>query len=385
MTAITPAGFVRTRLDERVANLVAQAQAIFGADIDVDPDSLDGQLLGIVAESISNLDQLAEDVYQGFNPQSASGLALSRLVQLNAIKRRPGAYSTATLQATGTQGTVIPAGSLVRNPATGAQFQTIADATIPSAGTVAIAAQATAYGPLTALAGTLTKIDTPIYGWQSVTNPVDAIPGKLEETDEQLRIRRAKSTATAGLSLVDSIYGGVANVDGVRSAVVLENDQDTADPTTGQAPHSVYVIVDGGADADIAQVIFDKKTIGTTSLGAVQVPINDSQGVPHTIRFARPTDKNIYVTINLHQKAGWPVDGVAQIQAAIVAWALANQSIGDEVIYSHLYSPINSVVGSSVDSLYIGTAPSPSGTANIAVAFNEIARFDTSRITVNVT
>lgn len=385
MSAVTATGFTRTRLDERLDDLVARAKAIFGNDIDVDPESLDGQLLGIFAESISNLDQLAEDVYQSFNPQSASGLALSRLVQLNGIRRTAGAYSTIVLEVTGTEGTIIPAGSLARNPATNTQFETIANATIPSGGIVSIDARATEYGALAALAGTVTKIDTPIFGWQSVTNPLAAIPGQLEETDEQLRIRRARSTATPGLAIVDAIYGGIANVPGVRSVAVYENDANTPAPGTGQAPHSIYAVVDGGADAAIARVIFEKKTIGTTSLGAVVVPVNDVQGVPHQVRFARPAELPIYVTINLHQRSGWPVDGAARIKAAIVAWATERLGIGEELIYSHLYSPINSVPGSSVDALYIGTAPAPNGAANIAVDPDEIARFDAARITVNVT
>lgn len=385
MSEITTTGFVRTRLDERLANLIAAMQAIFGTDIDVSPESLDGQTLGIFSESISNLDQLAEDTYQGFNPQSATGLALSRLVQLNGIRRIAGAYSTITLQATGTQGTVIPVGSLARNPSTNVQFTTLAEATIDSTGLVLIPAQATIMGALVSEAGSVTKIDTPIYGWQAVTNLTDALVGRAEETDEQLRIRRAKSTATPGLSITDAIYGAIANVVGVRYVQVYENDLDIPDPVTGQAPHSVHAIVDGGADADIARVMFDKKTIGTTSLGAVVTSITDNQGALHLVRHDRPVDVNIYVVVNMHQRTGWPVDGVDQIKAAIVAWALANQGIGDELIYSHLYSPINSVPGTSVDSLYIGTTASPAGTANIAIAYDRIARFNLARITVNVT
>jgi uncharacterized phage protein gp47/JayE len=384
MSAVTESGFVRTRLDERLAQLVAAMQAIFGNDIDIDPDSLDGQQIGIYAEAIANLDQLAEEIYNGFSPQGATSLALSRLVQLNGIRRIPGLYSTVTLTATGTEATIIPAGSLVRNPTTNVQFLTLADATIPPAGTVQIAARATEVGALASLAGTITKIDTPIYGWQTVTNAADAIPGRLEETDEQLRIRRAQSTATPGISIVDSIYGGILELADVRHVVVYENDQDVADPVTGQAPHSINAIVDGGQAADIAQIIYLKKTIGTTSLGAEVVVINDTQGNPHEIRFARPEDVDIYVEIDLHTRPGWPVDGAQRIKDAIVAWALENQSIGDELVYSNLYSPINSVPGSSIDSLFIGTAPSPAGTANIAVDFDQITRFDTARIVVNV-
>lgn len=385
MSAVTPDGFVRTRLDEYFAQLVAATQAIWGADIDVDPDSLDGEQLGIYAESVSNLAMLAEDVYNGFSPQGATGLALSRLVQLNGIRRIAGDYSDVVLTATGTEGTVVLAGSLVRNPTTNVQFQTLADATIPSSGTVNIAARATVFGPLTSPAGTVTRIDTPIFGWQSVTNAADAIPGRLEETDEQLRIRRAQSTATPGVSILDSIYGAILALSDVRHVAVYENDQDTPAPITGQAPHSIKAIVDGGANGDIAQVIYLKKTIGTTSLGDVVVSIDDTQGHPHDIRFARPVDVDIYVTVNLHTRPGWPANGADQIKAAIVAWALENQNIGDELVHSNLYSPVNSVPGSSVDSLFIGTAPAPAGTSNIVVDFDEITRFDTSRIVVNVT
>lgn len=385
MSAVTPSGFSRTRLDEYFAQLQEAMRAIWGADIDVDPDSLDGEQLGIYAESISNLAMLAEDVYNGFSPQGAVGLALSRLVQLNGIRRIAGDYSDVTITATGTQGTVILAGSLVRNPTTNVQFQTLADATIPASGTIDIAARSTVFGPLTSPAGTVTRIDTPIFGWQTVTNGADAIPGRLEETDEELRIRRAQSTATPGVSILDSIYANILALSDVRHVAVYENDQDTPAPVTGQAPHSIKAIVDGGIDADIARIIYLKKTAGTTSLGAVTVSINDTQGHPHDVHFARPVDKNIYITVNLHTRPGWPANGADQIKDALVAWNLKEQNIGDELVYSNLYSPINSVPGSSIDSLFIGTAPAPAGTSNIAVAFDEITRFDTSRIVVNVT
>ena len=87
MTQLTAQGFTRTRLDERLSQLQDAMRAIFGPNINLDPDTMDGQTLGIFAESTSNLDQLAEDVYHSFNPQSATGVALSRLVQLNGIRR----------------------------------------------------------------------------------------------------------------------------------------------------------------------------------------------------------------------------------------------------------------------------------------------------------
>ena len=383
MTQLTSQGFTRTRLDERLTALQEAMRAIFGPTLNLDPDTMDGQALGIYAESISNLDQLAEDVYHSFNPQSATGVALSRLVQLNGIRRIEGTYSTVTLRCVGSQGTVIPAGSLVKSTATNATFETTEEAVIPASGEIDVAARSAVKGAVLAPAGTLTKIDTPIFGWQTVTNLLDAAPGRNEETDEQLRLRRRASTSTPGQAIVDAMYGALTNIPEVRQAKVYENDQDVID-ANGLPPHSIYCIVEGGADADILGTIWLKKTAGTTTHGTTAGQVTDSMGNPHTLKFSRPTDVDVWVTVNLHTRPGWPTDGAQRITNALTAWAVANQSIGEEVIHSRLFDPVNTVPGHSIDSLYIGTAANPAGTANIAVPFDGLARFDSSRIVVNV-
>ncbi len=383
MTQLTSQGFTRTRLDERLTALQEAMRAIFGPTLNLDPDTMDGQALGVFAESQSNLDQLAEDVYHSFNPQSATGVALSRLVQLNGIRRIEGTHSTVTLRCVGSQGTVIPAGSLVKSTATNATFETTEEATITASGEIDIAARSAVKGAVLAPAGTLTKIDTPIFGWQTVTNLLDAAPGRNEETDEQLRLRRRASTSTAGQSIVDAMYGALTNIPEVRQAKVYENDQDVVN-ANGLPPHSIYCIVEGGADADILDTIWLKKTAGTTTHGTTAGQVTDSMGNPHTLNFSRPTDVNVWVTVNLHTRPGWPTDGAQRITNALTAWAVANQSIGEEVIHSRLFDPANTVPGHSIDSLYIGTAAAPTGTANIAVPFDGLSRFDSTRIVVNV-
>lgn len=383
MTQLTSQGFSRSRLDERLAALQVAVQAIFGTDINLDPDSMDGQTLGIFAESQSNLDQLAEDVYHSFNPQSATGVALSRLVQLNGIRRIEGTYSTAVLRCVGQENTIIPAGSLIKSTSTNATFATLVEVTIDSTGQVDVPAQASVKGMVLAPAGTLTKIDTPIYGWQTVTNPVAADYGRDEETDEELRLRRRASTSTPAQSVLDSIYGALSNIPEVIQTQVFENYGDTVD-ARGLPAHSVYAVVHGGADQDIIDAIWLRKTAGTDTFGSTSGVAYDSMGNPHTLKFSRPTPTNIYVTVNLHQKTGWPTDGADRIKAAIVAWSIKNQLIGEEVIQSRLFDPINTVPGQSIDSLLIGIDPNPTGHTNITVPFDGLAVFDLGLITVNV-
>ena len=384
MTQLTGAGFDRTRLDERLAELEAQARAIFGADLDLDPDTLDGQLLGVFAESISNLDQLAEDTYHSFNPNSATNRALSRLVMLNGIKRIEGTYSTVDVLLVGQQGTLIPAGSLIRSTASAAQFKTMADLTINVTGQGTVSCKAVVKGAMAAPTASLTKIDSPRFGWHTSTNLAPAILGRNEETDEQLRIRRAKSTSTPAQSIVDALYGAISNIPEVLQAAVYENFTGAVD-TNGQAPHSINAIVEGGLSADIVNQIYLKKTSGVTLVGAQSAVATDIQGHPHTIKFDRPVTTNIYVVMNAVKMGGWPTDGAARMTAALLAWILANQKIGANVIHSRLYDCLNAIPGHSITTLFLGTAAAPTLENDVVIAFNALARFDAARITVNVT
>jgi len=71
------------------------------------------------------------------------------------------------------------------------------------------------------------------------------------------------------------------------------------------------------------------------------------------------------------------------ISDALVAY-LADFGIGESVLYSRLYTPINSATsGFYVSSLTIGDTPAPTGTTNIVVDFNEIANLSASNISIS--
>jgi uncharacterized phage protein gp47/JayE len=383
MSEITGLGFNRTRLDEILADLQSKMVNIFGADINVEPDSIDGQTLGIFAEAYDNLTQLTEQAYQNINPQTALGVALSRIVQLNGIRRIEGIKTTVTLTITGTPGTSIPINSNVRNPVTNEVFTTLSTVIIGSLGIVTVLAESVVVGVITAPPGTITKIDNPVFGWSSVTNSSPVILGRLEETDEELRIRRRKSTVTPAQSLVDAIYGSLINIPQVVQAIVLENPTGVPD-VNGQNPHSVHVIVLGGSNAEIAKVIWEKKSLGVELIGSETVIVNDSLSNPHSIKFSRPVEVPIYITVNVVSKPGWPTDGANRIKEELVNWVLSNQSIGEEVIQSRLYDPVNNVPGHSITTLFIGVAPTPTSESNLTINYLDLAVADSSRIIVNV-
>jgi len=385
-SGITLTGFKRKRLDEIKSDLETLFRSVYGNNLNVSPESPDGQIIGLLAGSFSDLWEIAEGAYNAFNPSAATGAALSNLVQINGITRNEASSSVATLTFTGTDGTSIPAGTLVSHVTSQEQFATDSAVTI-SGGSINVTATALNTGVIEASAGTLTEIETPITGLNAVTNIEDANVGSERETDVELRARRLRSLAISAQSTVDSLYAVISNLEFVTQVTVLENDTDIID-ANGLPPHSVQVIVVGGLDEDIANAIWLNKPAGITSFGDESVVISDSQGLLHTINFSRPDTIDIYVQVQLTKFSNYPANGDDLIKQAIVDYAngdLVNGrgfGLGDDVIFSELYTPINSIVGHQIDELYISISPVPTSQSNIIIDIGEISNFLVDNIEV---
>ncbi len=226
-------------------------------------------------------------------------------------------------------------------------------------------------------------ISVPISGWDSIINPISATTGRLVETDEELRERFRNSKFYQSQNILEALLDALRNVDGVTDVVIYENDTDAVD-VNGVPAHSFLPIILGGLPSDIGDTIWQNKPTGIPSVGDTTVQIADSQGFLHNISFKRPTEIPIYITVSISDAGGIAGDAEAQIRQNIEDYGDANYFIGDDVIYSRFYTPINSVPGHMVNSLFIGTAPSPVGTSNITIAFDAVATFNPANITVNL-
>lgn len=238
-------------------------------------------------------------------------------------------------------------------------------------------------GPLTQLANTIDTIAVPVLGWDKVHNPLDAADGRYEETDEELRERFRNSKFFQAANILESLIDALRNVDDVEDVVAYENDTDTTD-SLGIPPHSFMPIVLGGLPTSIGEAIWQNKPTGIHSFGNTTVVVADSQGIGHSISFRRPDNVTIYVKMSVTDIGGMPGDVVAQIKEALVNYFEQNYSIGDDVIYSRLYAPINSIAGFQVNNLYLGTAPNPNGVANLTIAYNQVAKLSADNITVSI-
>lgn len=238
-------------------------------------------------------------------------------------------------------------------------------------------------GPFPADAFAIDTISVPIVGWDSVINPVPAVTGRLTETDEELRERFRNSKFIISANIIEALIDELKSVPGVTDVQVYENDTDFTN-SLGVTPHAFMPIVYGGLPTDIAQAIWENQPTGIGSIGDTVVQIADSQGYIHDIGFKRPTPIPIYMTLDISSTGGLPGDAIAQIRQNLVDYGRNTYFIGDDVIYSRFYTPINAVPGHEVNSFKIGTAPSPTGQVNIPVAFDQVATFDPANIIITI-
>lgn len=232
-------------------------------------------------------------------------------------------------------------------------------------------------------ANTIDTILTPMLGWDSVINPVAATPGEDRETDEELRLRFRNGKFDRATNTLDAIYSALINLDNVSEVTIYENDTSVVDGN-GVPAHSFLPIVSGGLSTDIANAIWTNKPVGILSYGNTTVMINDNQTppFPHAVSFSRPDPVVVYISMDITTDVNFPANGNDLIRSNILQYFADNFGTGDDVIYSRVYTPINAVSGHQVNSLFIGTSPSPTGVINIPIAFSDIASISSVNILI---
>jgi uncharacterized phage protein gp47/JayE len=312
---------------------------------------------------------------------------------LNGIRRRAATKSYADVRVVGVAGTTIVGG--IAEDVAGRKWNLPPSVTIPYEGEITVKVTAQENGSIRAQPGEISKISTPTRGWQSVSNPDAAIAGAAAETDAELRLRQSRSTALPSLTILEGITGAVANIDGVARIRGYENDTDAPD-ANGLPAHSISLVVDGGDAQEIAKAIHDKKTPGTGTYGAINIPVADKYGLVTAIKFFRPSVVDVRISMQLKIKPGYGGDIETKIKNNLTAY-VNSLGIGNSVLLSKLYLPIDmadtnaernfAAPGSPRFEIVQITASRHSFLmpANVNIAFNELAALSSEDITINTT
>lgn len=492
---VTATGFVKKRLADIKTEREASLRNALGNYINLLPESVFGQLIGIGAERESLLWELMEDVYNSRIPSAASGVSLDNVLELSGLERLDEAKSRINDQLLfGTPGSPIPAGtqfSVDGNPdakfvtlndvvlgAGADEIQTIGFSATPASGAWALSfkgeatsslaynanaaaiqaalrlipgledimvsgsygagfavtfagsagkqdqdllvvsantmqssvpasivttvatttagvpqaivdLEATEDGPTDAPAGTLTVIDTPVTGLDSTFNPADAVLGRDIETDLEARSRRARTLQVAGAGTPEAIRSRMLELVGVTDVIVFENDSDITD-VDGRPEHSYEVVVNGGDDQEIADLIWESKPAGIATFGNQTTAVIDSEGATKSVNWSRPTLVPIFLSIDLTTDPTFPANGIATVKQLLLDFGIALGIAKDVIVYPKLVAAVDSVPGIldmviRIDTAAVSTTPgAPAQDDNLDMAANEISDWDLANININV-
>lgn len=370
----------------------------------LDPSTPDGLKLAHDAEVFGVLDETLQQAYNSKDPNKAVGVDLDVICALTGSTRSEGTPSNAPVTLVGTAGTIVPAGKRIESATTGSRW-TLDETVTLTGGTASTTVTCTVTGPTQADIATLTNIVDTVGGWTGVSNPSVATLGTDEQTDSSLRVERATSVGRPGNNQIDSMLGELFAVPGVRRVKIYENDTNSAavdpiDNPHGLPAHSISVIVDGGAIADVGMAIYVKKNPGVL-LNQSGTPVSTTVVSPKyptntkLIRWATPLYLDMIVAITVKDDGSLPSNIDQLIDEAFLEFAIGTlvpagdgfkQSgfdIGESVPYLTLTTPINKVLGEYGNS-YIQSFTVNGGTSNIAIAFNQLSRWTSSNISTVV-
>lgn len=219
------------------------------------------------------------------------------------------------------------------------------------------------YGKIVLANKTITEIVTAISGLVAVTNLLEPTYGRTEETDVELRHSYISKSAIRSSRMIASITSQLMNnVANVETATGYENESDETDES-GRPPHSIEIIVEGGSEMDIAQVILDKKAGGIQTFGTVSVDVPGDYGDVIPIRFNRPQYIYVWLKVKLYgNSALLPTNYAALTVEAITNYCkelVAGDSLISQLLNEGIYDSVGGITyieikaASSTDSTHV--------------------------------
>jgi uncharacterized phage protein gp47/JayE len=303
-------GLQITALNDIITDLEATWKSIYGNDINLDSNTPDGQLLNIIAQMRVDNSEICASVYNSFDLTKATGSVLDIRVAYIGIVRTAGTYTEIPVNVTVDRVTTLQGLDANYNSSSvsSADAFTVSDgsnqaylatsATLPI-GTTTCYFRAADIGNVSFSTNTVTTQVTPVVGVTAVNNPNAAInEGKDEETDSELRLRAQRSYGINSSGYLNGLEAKLLALTDITEAKAYENYTNATD-SNGIPAHSIWVITEGGANADIANAIYKSKCPGTGMKGSVTYDITATNGTVFTAKWDTTSPEALYIRFDL--------------------------------------------------------------------------------------
>lgn len=377
---------IRT-LTEVVQELRDGYRTIYGNDINLEDSTPDGQRVGIEAKAITDIEEFLLNLYNQMDADLAFGEWLNKLIKFAGIQRKPATRSTVEMEIETDRILTLPANYTLEDEL-GQEWIVTSDAVLVS-GTNTVTFVSKVFGSINADANTITEQSDVVLGVTSVTNPAIAVVGLDEETDEQLRIRRAKSVENPAYSTTGGLYARLADLASVTDVVVEENDTKDYDATRDIQANTLWAIVEGGTTTDIVETIAKNRTGGCNTKGSesgifietLLRPDGSEFEIQHEMRFDRPTVVDLHITLTATRTdTNSPIDIDLIKQKLVARTYLIQENARASQLYGLAYQAGTNFV---LSDLQISDDNVTFTDENLVSAFGAKFLISTANITVN--
>ena len=385
------------------------AFALTGKTLNTELTTPQGQLQQSQSYMVAAFQAALAQLIANVDPMTSSGVFQDALGRIYFLTRQAATFATVQATVTGTIGSTLPAGSQAKS-SDSTIWASTQDVVYGAGGTASATFQATVAGSVPAAGVNDLRIYQQVPNWVAVSNSAPSSPGTDTENRVEFETRRAASVQIGGVGQAANVRAAIANVTGVTDLFVYNNGGDTAinyGTTSYPIPaHSIGISVTGGSNADIAAAINSKLDCGcgmstTGGLGTlvtvnVQDTVNYVAPYPtYPIRFIRPANTSVYITVNVANLSTLPADYVSQVQSA-VASTFANgftsedgtivvprARIGGQIIAAEFAAPILALGNITPVTFFIGTSPAPASGASLTMGIDQQPVCPALNITVN--
>lgn len=309
-------GLVTQSLDEIRADLTNKFKTIYGEDINLEQNSPDGQWINILAQEKKDILDLFTQFYNNLDVDSVIGLPQQILYKLNGLTIKAYGYSycyvnvtvTASVTLQGLDDNIDSAdgtGYTVRDVNGNRWILAVTQNLQP--GTHLLNFRAADLGSVTALANNINVMETIIAGVSGVNNPANNyITGNTGESAAEFRQRRSRSMAVPSQGFDESVESQLLSLDNVTQAKVYDNR--TNQTVNDIPPHTLWVIVEGGAPEDIGRVIYNNLPPGIPSKGEQVVTISKVNGDIVNVFYDLPQPVSLYVRATIMKLTTLDID-----------------------------------------------------------------------------
>lgn len=399
MPVITPEGIEIPTVESLLEEIAETLRGDVDPTLDMSAESPEGQIAGAF---VSHLREAYEVIALLFNlsPSDAEDFMLDWISSLTGTYREGATRSTLrgirSASVNLEPGASLPIGSeahVIDKP--DIRFRTTE--VVENAGVVAddfdVEMESLELGPIIANAGTLTVIATPVLGWNSITNPLDAERGRLREEDPELRAKRERDLRKPGTGTVDAIAVDLESIEyegetPVEEATVFQNTTSVTD-ARGVPPRGIEALVFDGVAASlpdnvIAQALWNSKVGGIPTHGTSSGTALDRNGQAHTMRFSRPSIVPVGIWIEgTYDPLTYEGDEALAVSIADFMKAIAKSEM--TVRFSKVIDAAHNVRGvtgiTSVRLFDVGAAPF----TNYQMLLRQYPLFDSSDVIVTMT